>query len=630
MRFTIGKKIALLLLMMTVIATINLAVVYEFLSTQRYDSHIINIAGRQRMLSQKIAKLALTIAHDNDKLFEIKDSDREDLLKAVEFYDTSLNALQNGGKVLGRVIPKAPTSIDEVFKKNRDVWLPIKKSVDIALKEQQYNIIFNESVENIRLNSDNLLNVSNEVTSSFEQIFSRKVNLLKRILIAMLALDVLIIISGWKLADVYIVRPIKLLTKTAGKIGRGDFQQEILIPKTSDEIGELASTFKSMLSDLQTTTVSKDYVDNIISSMLNSLIIINMDGTIRQINQAAVNLLGYSEEELIGIPFADILHGGQSLVDDLLNDTKQIKENIYLTKTKKEIPVAFSNSIMLDGNGNKNAIVCVAQDITELKQATETIKNDLKAASIMQRKLLPDPAEISGFKFNWIFRPSSYLGGDMFNYFKLDEENIGFYLLDVTGHGLPAALLSFNLSKTLSPFPIELSPLKRTIPEPPYHQTLTPALAVEEINKRFQRQAGTMQYFTMVYAVINLKTNILNILRAGHAMPIFLPKDGVSVLIEKGGLPVGMLPDIKFDKDLEQIPLNQGDRLFIYSDGVTDCVNNENQQFSEKRLIEFIEGNRHSPLEKLNRDLEQALLIWRGDAEFIDDVSMLSIERLTL
>jgi serine phosphatase RsbU (regulator of sigma subunit) len=267
-----------------------------------------------------------------------------------------------------------------------------------------------------------------------------------------------------------------------------------------------------------------------------------------------------------------------------------------------------------------------AQD--QLKEAYSIIKKDLLAAGDLQKKMLPAPAVIKGYKFSWIFRPSSFLGGDMFNYFKLDEENIGFYLLDVTGHGLPAALLSFNLSKTLLPFPVELSPLKRLIPEPPYHQTLMPASAVEEINKRFQRAKGTTQYFTMVYGMINLQTNILNILRAGHAMPIFLPKDGEAVLLEKGGLPVGMLPTVKFDKDVEQFPLNQGDRLFVYTDGITDCINTENVQFSEKRLIEFIEGNKEAPMEMMIHNLELMLVDWKGDADFVDDVSMVAIEKI--
>ncbi|MBF0472879.1 MAG: SpoIIE family protein phosphatase [Nitrospirae bacterium] len=746
MKFTIGKKIGFLLLMMTVIAVINLLIVYQFIESQKFNFHIINLAGRQRMLAQRLARFSTYIENGNE-------SNRERIIGIIDTYDFSLNCMQNGGEIEGVIIPKAPKSMDKIFNNNWKIWLPIKKSVEDVLKEiQNNNIQFNDAmvyiidnnegflknnitilnaytklnnsdkeiqisknlikysqmivkyafssamrnyeakdnlrkyidlydqslntlrndttlpsklnyvlvdndkiwlefkkkseilinkeeienkalnnaINNVNLKINTLIDISNETTNVFVNIFTSKMTLLKRILLGMLILDVLMIIIGWKLSEIHIIKPLKYLANTAEKIGKGGFQEDLLVPKSHDEIEELARSFNTMLNDLKKTTVSKIYVDNIISSMINSLIIINLDGTIRQINQATTNILGYKEEELVGLPFGTILqHESKTFwMNNLLDDVKQNQEKVYLTKDRKEIPVAFSNSIMLDVDGNTNGIVCVAQDITDLKKATETIKNDLKAASSMQRKLLPEPSIIKGFRFNWIFRPSSYLGGDMFNYFNLDEDHIGFYLLDVTGHGLPAALLSFNLSKTLSPFPLEISPLKKTIPEPPYHEVLPPSLAVEEINNRFQRQKGTMQYFTMIYALINHQTNNLKLLRAGHAMPIFLPKNGKAIVINKGGLPVGMLPNIKYDGEVE-LAFQRGDRLFIYSDGITDCVNLENELFSETRLIEFIENNKELPLDKFMHDLEQTLLKWRGDAEFVDDISMLSIEKLT-
>lgn len=629
MKITIDKKIGLLLLIMAATAVINVTVVYQFLSSQRYDSHIINIAGRQRMFAQKLARFTLYVSY----------SDREDILSAIEFYNFSLDKLQNGGEIDGFIIPPAPRSMDAIFKKTWDIWLPIKLSInklldDIEIKKGSDETI-KDSAAKINSKIDDLLDISNEITFSFEGIFMDKTIYLKRLMIIMLAINVFVIFLGWFLVNSDIVKPLKYLSKTVSKIGSGDLDQEIKILKTNDEIEDLAISFNQMLRDLQDTTVSKKYVDNIIGSMLNSLLVLDIDGNIHQVNAATLTLLGYREDELLGQPLKKILSNGTYLDEFLNNSIKkdslycaaQINEQDYLTRNGKKIPVLFSYSTILDVHDEIQWIVCVAQDIRDLKKATETIKNDINAAAVMQKKLLPPPTIIGKYRFEWIFNPSSYLGGDIFNYFKLDERHLGLYLIDVTGHGLPAALLSFNLSKTIASFPIEISPLKKIIPIEPYYEILSPSLAAQEINKRFQRQEGTMQYFTMVYAMIDTQSDRLKLLRAGHAMPIFLPKNSQPILIEKGGLPVGMLPDVKYDNDVEEILFNKGDRLFIYSDGITDCVNKYAQQFTEERLIKFIEDNREASLNQMMVDLKHTLIEWRGDSDFSDDVTMLAIER---
>lgn len=263
----------------------------------------------------------------------------------------------------------------------------------------------------------------------------------------------------------------------------------------------------------------------------------------------------------------------------------------------------------------------------KLTRAYDLIKKDLRAAALIQKKLIPEAMIIDGFEFRWIFKPSSFIGGDTFNFFKLDEKYIGFYILDVTGHGIPSALLSFMAGKTITPFPIKSSPLKRLIFDPPYYEILPPDKASEEINKRFQREAGSTLYFTMVYAVIDIEKSIVKLHRAGHALPIFLPKNADAILLEKGGLPIGLLSDAKYS-EIEEFPFNEGDRLFFYTDGITDCSNDKNEMFSDKRLLKFIEENRDLSLDELNNKLEQILISWRGSSQFDDDITMLSIEKL--
>ncbi|MFQ5824891.1 MAG: PP2C family protein-serine/threonine phosphatase [bacterium] len=265
----------------------------------------------------------------------------------------------------------------------------------------------------------------------------------------------------------------------------------------------------------------------------------------------------------------------------------------------------------------------------KLSEAYSVMSKDLEAAADMQKSLLPSTAStISGIKFEWIFLPCTYVAGDIFNFFRLDEHHIGFYLLDVAGHGIPAAMQSVTLSKLLSPLPCKSSPLKYFIPKPPHYAISPPAKAIKEINHRFQSEHDTMQYFTMIYGIINTPNNKIKLSQAGHPCPIYLKSGDQGLLIGSGGFPVGMFPDLEYD-DYE-IDFQQGDRLLLYSDGITECTNKHNQQYSINRLMNLVDECRNRPLKDLLHNLKQSLCHWRGSDEFHDDVSILAIERNSL
>lgn len=173
-------------------------------------------------------------------------------------------------------------------------------------------------------------------------------------------------------------RPIRQLTGAALEIGKGQLNTKIDID-SKDEIGILASAFNQMAHDLSRTTVSKSYVDNIIKSMLNMLIVIELDGTIAKINESSSKMLGYAENELVGKNIADIIAPDDAAESDILQEltAKGSLTNVekkYLTKGGLPIPVLFSGSVMVDDEGRIRGIVCVARDIIELKQAETALK----------------------------------------------------------------------------------------------------------------------------------------------------------------------------------------------------------------------------------------------------------------
>src|SRR5438477_3206482 len=156
---------------------------------------------------------------------------------------------------------------------------------------------------------------------------------------------------------------------------------------------------------------------------------------------------------------------------------------------------------------------------SRLQSAHELLENDLKAAAWIQEQLLPSPAlHAHGVKCGWRFRPSSYIAGDIFNFFPLDDKLIGFYLLDVSGHGVPAAMLSVTLSMVLAPDATNGSPLKNYDLATGGLKAVRPETAIRNLNQRFQLKDD--RYFTMIYGVLDTESLLLSLAQAGHPSPV--------------------------------------------------------------------------------------------------------------
>jgi sigma-B regulation protein RsbU (phosphoserine phosphatase) len=262
----------------------------------------------------------------------------------------------------------------------------------------------------------------------------------------------------------------------------------------------------------------------------------------------------------------------------------------------------------------------------KLDKAYSIIRRDLDAAAKLQKSLLPSNAAslVSGVKFDWLFMPCAFLGGDLFNFFPLDESHVGFYLLDVAGHGIPSAVLSVSLGKILSPQPIQSGILKHYVPDPPHYAITPPAAVIQELNSRFQLDDDATQYFTIVYGIIDTQRHKIRLCQAGHPSPIVLKAGARSSLVGTDGFPVGMLPDVEYD-ELE-FDFSPGDRLFIYSDGITECANKNSEPFSVEYLMRLVEVLQAAPLNEVMSELEHNLRLWREGDSFEDDVTMLAME----
>ncbi|HMB93760.1 MAG TPA: ATP-binding protein [Rhodothermales bacterium] len=201
---------------------------------------------------------------------------------------------------------------------------------------------------------------------------------------------VLAIGGGWLFAR-YLVRPLTTLTEATRAFGQGTLHEPINI-HSKDEIGHLAATFNQMMDDLSRTMVSKNYVDNIIQSMADTLAVVDMDGQVRTVNKALTGLLHYTEDEIIGLPLAQIICEPEAKVEDLLAQVKD-KGHItnvevrYCTKQAERIDIALSGALMTGSKGQEQGMVYVAHDITSRKQyEAQLIEARNKAEELVQMK----------------------------------------------------------------------------------------------------------------------------------------------------------------------------------------------------------------------------------------------------
>lgn len=254
-----------------------------------------------------------------------------------------------------------------------------------------------------------------------------------------------------------------------------------------------------------------------------------------------------------------------------------------------------------------------------LEAAYGRIQKDLAAAAEIQRRMLPladDP--IAPVRAGWLYLPAAKVSGDNFNFFALGGSSIGFYLLDVSGHGIPAALLSASLSRSLVPW---------NAPGAAGAETFTdPAGLLAYLNQQLLGNGDEVEHYaTLVYGTLDHQSGEVRIGVAGHPSPVILRTPDTTEYLTGGGLPVGMFAEAQYAST--RTLLHAGDKLVLYSDGVTDCASRTGERFGGERLRAFLEDWRHTPPADITEALGRTLKEWRGTRPLEDDVSVLVLEQ---
>jgi len=245
---------------------------------------------------------------------------------------------------------------------------------------------------------------------------------------------------------------------------------------------------------------------------------------------------------------------------------------------------------------------------TQIEQ--ERLKKEMEIAREVQSYLVPEFLP----KNEQVTMASSYIphfsvGGDYYDYIKLSNDKFIYCIADVSGKGVPAALMMSNFQATL-----------RTM----IRQTHDLEKIVNELNHQLHNNSKGQHFITFFIGMVDLKLGEMNYINAGHNPPIFLRNNQTESLLSTGTTILGAFKELPFlSRGNEKI--GTGDMLFTYTDGITEVFNMENDEYGEDQLSKFIEINRDLKLTDLHKKLIEELDEFRGERKYSDDLTMLSL-----
>lgn len=270
----------------------------------------------------------------------------------------------------------------------------------------------------------------------------------------------------------------------------------------------------------------------------------------------------------------------------------------------------------------KNRLVRATLD--ELQALYDSLDNDLVEAKKLQQSLLSERyRDLGSAEVSLMLHSSGHVGGDLVGMFPISEGRIGLYGLDVSGHGISSALMTARLAGYLS----------ATVPEhnlalqeiaPGRFAARPPSETVQKLNHVFLSDLETEHYFTIALADVDLASGRVILAQAGHPHPAVQRANGSVEFVGQGGLPVGLIEGARFDQ--VEFTLVPGDRLLIYSDGVTESASPEGAMLDDYGLAAIMQHLRQTRGPAFLESLMWKLSDHAGDSRFSDDISAVLLE----
>jgi len=260
----------------------------------------------------------------------------------------------------------------------------------------------------------------------------------------------------------------------------------------------------------------------------------------------------------------------------------------------------------------------------KLRWKQQQLDQDIKAAAEIQMALLPQSfPDLDEVHFSFAFNPCDRIGGDLFNVQRLDHDHMGIYVLDVSGHGVPAAMLTALVHQAMLP---QGGKVKQSVLAEPYYRLLSPAEVHESMETdfpidRFER------YFTMAYLILNFRNGKFRYSCAGHPPIIHMRNNGEIIRHHKGGVMIGA-GDLDGPRQEGHGQLYSGDRLFFFTDGIIENEDAHDNAYGLEKFEQLLTKCRQKKLDTIPTLLIQDLHNYccSPQSSFQDDITFLALE----
>lgn len=336
---------------------------------------------------------------------------------------------------------------------------------------------------------------------------------------------------------------------------------------------------------------------HVLESMVDWVRLVRYDGTILYANKSMKVDIGYD-------PVGKKCHEsvGKEKPCTFCTSKRSIIENEIVKKEELINNRYFSviSSPVINEDGNVLGAVEVLRDITrerkleiELINQNAKMLKDIKFAEKIQRGILPEKGVYKTLKIDHRYKPAEILSGDLYDIFYVDKDNIGIYICDVAGHGTTASMITMFVRQTM-----------RAIKD----DILSPSKVLTKLQSNFgSLNLGADKYFTIFYAIFNVKENRFKYANAGHnCIPIkYNSKDKSDIdMLKIKGLPISKIFDELFYEENEII-LDIKDKVLFYTDGIKEVRNIKGEEFGTHGIVDIIKNNNEGNLDMIIESVEE-------------------------
>ena len=271
---------------------------------------------------------------------------------------------------------------------------------------------------------------------------------------------------------------------------------------------------------------------------------------------------------------------------------------------------------------HQNALI---QDtLDELKGLYAAINSDFLEAQKRQQSLIREhERQIEPFHITQFVKSTGHVGGDLVGFFEAGPSHLGVFGVDVSGHGISSALFTARVAGYFSSGSVEQNLALETCADGIPCQR-APEDVMADLNHQVLHDIETDLYFTMVLADLNLETGLLRFAQAGHPHPVLQSNKNTFLHLGTGGMPVGLIDDITFERT-EHL-MRPGDRLFIVSDGVTECPDPSGNLLDQEGFEQMLRPFVHKHGQDVINDIFIGLEAYANLTVFPDDVSIIMVE----